>query len=122
MTINKVMVVGGGGQMGNGIGQVAAVAGLEVTLVDLSRDDLQRVLGRIEKSLERLVRKGELCDSDAQAARDRITVSTDLEGTAAGTDHAIESIVQDLDLKQEIFRDRKSTRLNSSHVAISYSV
>ena len=41
MSIERV-AVGGGGQMGNGIGQVAAVAGLDVTLVDVSQADLDR--------------------------------------------------------------------------------
>ncbi|MFB8387506.1 3-hydroxyacyl-CoA dehydrogenase family protein [Microbacterium sp. NPDC055910] len=104
MTINKVMVVGGGGQMGNGIGQVAAVAGLEVTLVDIREEDLARGLRRIDRSLERMVRKGELTDVDAQAARSRISTSTDLEAVARDTDHAVESIVEDIDAKQEVFR------------------
>jgi 3-hydroxybutyryl-CoA dehydrogenase len=104
MTINKVMVVGGGGQMGNGIGQVAAVAGFEVTLVDISAADLGRGLGRIDQSLERMVRKGQLSDADAKAARDRVSTSTDLEATGTETDHAIESIVEDIEAKQEVFR------------------
>lgn len=104
MTINKVMVVGGGGQMGNGIGQVAAVAGLEVTLVDMSQDDLDRGLRRIERSLERMVRKGEVTDEQAQSSLGRISTSTDLEATARETDHAIESIVEDIDAKQDVFR------------------
>ncbi|WP_205304935.1 3-hydroxyacyl-CoA dehydrogenase family protein [Nocardioides sp. 616] len=104
MTINKVMVVGGGGQMGNGIGQVAAVAGLDVTLVDISQEDLDRGLRRIDKSLERMVRKGELTDAEAKAARERIGTSTDLEATGAETDHAIESIIEDVELKQDVFR------------------
>jgi len=102
--IEKVMVVGGGGQMGNGIAQVAAVAGLDVTLVDLDQADLDRGIGRIERSLERLVRKGELSDVQAKEARERISTSTDLEGTARTTDHAIESIVEDVDVKRDVFR------------------
>ncbi|WP_211225729.1 3-hydroxyacyl-CoA dehydrogenase family protein [Nocardioides alkalitolerans] len=103
-SIDKVMVVGGGGQMGNGIAQVAAVAGLEVTLVDLDQGDLDRGIGRIERSLERLVRKEQLSDTEAKEARERITTSTDLEGTARDTDHAIESIVEDVDVKRDVFR------------------
>lgn len=104
MAIDSVMVVGGGGQMGNGIAQVAAVAGLEVTLVEVAQPDLDRGLGRIDKSLERLVRKGTVSDADAAAARARIHTSTDLEATGAATDHAIESIVEDVDAKREVFR------------------
>jgi 3-hydroxybutyryl-CoA dehydrogenase len=102
--INAVMVVGGGGQMGNGIGQVAAAAGLNVTLVDVAQPDLDRGIARIEKSLERMVRKGTISDRDAAATRARITSSTDLEATARGTDHAIESVVEDVDIKREVFR------------------
>lgn len=49
------MVVGGGGQMGNGIAQVAATAGFEVTL-NLDAAALDRGVGRIERSLGRLVK------------------------------------------------------------------
>ncbi|TYL54977.1 3-hydroxyacyl-CoA dehydrogenase family protein [Nocardioides sp. BGMRC 2183] len=124
--INKVMVVGGGGQMGNGIAQVAATAGLEVTLVDLAQDDLDRGVRRIEKSLERMVRAGKLGDADAKEARDRITTSTDLESTARETDHAIETIVEDVDIKREVFRRMDSVARpevilasNTSQFAIS---
>ncbi|HTW17467.1 MAG TPA: 3-hydroxyacyl-CoA dehydrogenase family protein [Nocardioides sp.] len=102
--INKVMVVGGGGQMGNGIAQVAAVAGLEVTLVDVAQGDLDRGIARIERSLERMVRKSTLGDVEAKEARERITTSTDLEATGRETDHAIESIVEDVDVKRDVFR------------------
>lgn len=101
--LRNVMVVGGGGQMGNGIGQVAAVAGLEVTLVDMSAADLDRGIARIERSLERMVRKTQLSDDAAQAARARISTSTDLEATARETDHAIESVVEDVDIKRAVF-------------------
>jgi 3-hydroxybutyryl-CoA dehydrogenase len=104
MTINRVMVVGGGGQMGSGIAQVAAVAGLDVTLVDLKKEDVDRGLRRIDRSLERFVNKGELADEEAEAARCRISVSTDLEGTGAQTDHAVESVIEDIEAKREVFR------------------
>src|SRR5688500_18793839 len=94
--INKVMVVGGGGQMGNGIGQVAATAGLHVTLVDLSQSELDRGLKRIERSLERMVRSGSITDAEAEASRERVSTSTDLEATARETDHAVETVVEDI--------------------------
>ncbi len=42
MEVKKIVVAGGGGQMGNGIGQVAAVSGFDVTLVDVSQAALDR--------------------------------------------------------------------------------
>ena len=54
---DRICVVGAG-QMGSGIAQVAAVAGYDVTLVDVSRDQLDRARGGIERSLAKLVEKG----------------------------------------------------------------
>lgn len=104
MEITKIMVVGGGGQMGNGIAQVAATAGFDVTLVDLDEAALERGVGRIERSLGRMVRADRISADDAAATRARIATSTDLDATASGTDHAIESVVEDVDVKRDVFR------------------
>jgi 3-hydroxybutyryl-CoA dehydrogenase len=103
MDVTKIVVVGGGGQMGNGIGQVAAASGFDVTLVDVSQAALDRGIGRIEKSLARLVKAGKLSEDDAAATRGRIAVSTDLDAAGAQADHVIESIVEDIDAKRELF-------------------
>ncbi|OJY43969.1 MAG: 3-hydroxybutyryl-CoA dehydrogenase [Pseudonocardia sp. 73-21] len=102
--MTRVMVVGGGGQMGNGIAQVAATAGFDVTLVDLDDAALERGLGRIERSLGRLVKADRMTADDAAAVRARIDASTDMDAVAAQTDHAIESIVEDVDVKRAVFR------------------
>ena len=104
MDVKKIVVVGGGGQMGNGIGQVAAASGFEVTLVDVSQAALGRGLGRIEKSLGRLVKAGKLSEDEAAAARGRIEVSTDLDTAGTQADHVIESIIEDIDAKRDVFR------------------
>src|ERR1044072_1829840 len=64
-TVNKLGVVGAG-QMGQGIAQVAAQAGLDVVFVDAAPDFAQAGIGKIKKTLDRLVEKSKL---DA-AARD----------------------------------------------------
>ena len=56
MKISKVGVVGGG-TMGNGIAQVCATSGLSVMMLDIDQESLDRGLGAISSSLERLVRK-----------------------------------------------------------------
>lgn len=104
MDVKKIVVVGGGGQMGNGIGQVAAASGFDVTLVDVSDTALDRGLGRIEKSLARLVKAGKLSEDEAAATRGRIAVSTDLDAAGAQADHVIESIIEDIDAKRDAFR------------------
>jgi 3-hydroxybutyryl-CoA dehydrogenase len=126
MQINRIMVVGGGGQMGNGIAQVAATAGFDVTVVDVDEAALERGLGRIDASLARLVRADRLGADESAAVRGRITASTDLDAVAARTDHAIESIVEDVDAKRALFarldevcREEVILATNTSQYAIS---
>jgi 3-hydroxybutyryl-CoA dehydrogenase len=126
MDVKKIVVVGGGGQMGNGIGQVAAASGFDVTLVDVSQAALGRGLGRIEKSLGRLVKAGKLSEDEAAATRGRIAVSTDLDTAGAQADHVIESIIEDIDAKRDVFRrldevcrDEVVLASNTSQFAIS---
>lgn len=126
MDVKKIVVVGGGGQMGNGIGQVAAASGFDVTLVDVSEAALGRGLGRIEKSLGRLVKAGKLSADEAAATRGRIAVSTDLDAAGAQADHVVESIIEDIDAKRDLFRrldevcrDEVVLASNTSQFAIS---
>ena len=89
----RVCVVGAG-QMGSGIAQVAAVAGYDVTLVDVSRDQLDRARSSIERSLAKLVEKGSVESGAAEAALARITpagqpVEADLAIAAATEDVAL---------------------------------
>jgi 3-hydroxybutyryl-CoA dehydrogenase len=101
MTIERIVVVGSG-VMGNGIAQVAAAAGLEVTLVDVDEAALERALGRIDRSLERFVRSQRLTEDEAAATRGRIATSTDLGSAAERADHAIETVVEDRAVKAQV--------------------
>jgi 3-hydroxybutyryl-CoA dehydrogenase len=101
MAIANVVVVGGG-IMGNGIAQVVAQAGLEVTLVDISEAALEKARARIERSLGRSVKAERLTQADADATLARLGTSTDLAAAAATADHAIETVVEDLDIKRGV--------------------
>ena len=91
----------GAGTMGNGIAQVAAQAGYEVTLVDVVPAALERARGAIQKSLDRLVEKGKL-DAEASAgALSRLTCSTEL-AALSGAGLAIEAVVEKLEVKTKI--------------------
>lgn len=98
-------VVVGGGIMGNGIAQVVATAGLDVTLVDIDAGALEQAKGRIGKSLARVVKREKLTQEEADAVLARITTSTDLAAAAAGADHAIETVVEDLGVKRKVLAD-----------------
>ena len=108
MAIEKVVVIGGG-TMGNGIAQVVAGAGLEVTIVDVDDAALDRARTRIDRSLERFVKSERLSAEDADGVRARISTSTDLDAAAAEADHAIETVIEDLDVKRDVL-----TRLDAA--------
>src|SRR5690606_40133554 len=86
--------------MGHGIAQVAALAGYQVTMRDVSRGALDGGRAQIDWSLDNLVRKGRLEEAAAAAARERLSVTTDLGEAVAAADLVIEAVPEDLDLKR----------------------
>jgi 3-hydroxybutyryl-CoA dehydrogenase len=99
--VTETVCVVGAGQMGSGIAQVAAVAGYDVTLVDVAPEQLKRARSGIEGSLAKLVEKGRVEAGDAEAALGRIATA----GEPGPADLAIEAATEDVDLKLRIFRD-----------------
>jgi 3-hydroxybutyryl-CoA dehydrogenase len=97
---DRVLVVGAG-QMGAGIAQVAASAGMRVTLVDVGEEQLERGRSGIAASLAKLAAKGQ-CD-DPEAVLARIATSTDM-AAAADAELAIEAASEDVELKLALFR------------------
>ena len=98
--IQRVLVVGSG-QMGAGIAQVAASAGMRVTLVDVGSEQLERGRAGIAASLEKLAAKGQVADPEAVLAR--ISTSTEL-ADASDAELAIEAASEDVELKLALFR------------------
>lgn len=101
--MTKRIAVIGAGLMGSGIAQVAAQAGYEVVLRDVTEAALERGLGGIAASYERFTAKGRLAQADAEAALGRITTTTDLEA-AGEADLVVEAVFEKLEVKQEVFR------------------
>ena len=104
----NVMVLGGG-TMGAGIAQVAAAAGHRVSLVDKSNDILTRSRGGIEKSLTRIASKK--LENPDEAAKwktdvlDRITITDDLTKACSDTDLVVEAIIEDIGIKQTVWKE-----------------
>jgi 3-hydroxybutyryl-CoA dehydrogenase len=94
----------GAGTMGNGIAQVCAAAGHKVTMADISDAAVAHGLSVVASSLERLVNKQKMTDSDRQAALARITTVTD-NGKLSGCDLVIEAATEREDLKVRILKD-----------------
>jgi 3-hydroxybutyryl-CoA dehydrogenase len=99
--IGTVGVVGAG-QMGSGIVQVAAAAGLAVVMQDVSEAALDRGMSTIGKSLDRLVKKGTVSQADAEATLKRIRRSVDVAALSEA-DVIIEAATENVELKFKIF-------------------
>ena len=103
MSISKMAVLGAG-QMGNGITQVAVCAGIEVVMIDIKQEFVDRGIATIEKSLAKLVSKERMSQEDADSARAKISTSTD-RSVCSDVDLVVEAVPEILDLKISIFSE-----------------
>ena len=103
VTVRKVGVIGSG-QMGNGIAHVAALAGLDVVLSDISADRLKSAMATINGNLSRQVAKQHITEEARKAALGRIASAESLEGLA-DCDLVIETAVEKEEVKRKIFHD-----------------
>jgi len=99
MSIDRVFVIGAG-LMGHGIAQVSAAAGKQVTLSDRTAELAHKGRDRIAGNLARLVEKGKLDQSQAEAILGRVATAVGPDG-AAGHDLVIEAVFEDEALKRE---------------------
>ena len=102
MPIGRMAVIGAG-QMGSGIAQVAAQAGLEVTLADASPELARRAHERLGATLAKLVEKGKLPGAERDRILGRIRPVDRLEDCGPA-DLAIEAVTEDMAVKLDLFR------------------
>jgi 3-hydroxybutyryl-CoA dehydrogenase len=102
MTISKIMVIGAG-QMGGGIAQVAAEAGLQVVLNDIDAAFIDKRLAFIGGLLDKNVAKGRISADEKSAILARLIPSTDLND-AAEVDFVVEAASENMAIKEKIFR------------------
>ncbi len=100
MSFKKIGVVGGG-QMGAGIAQVAAVSGYEVVLRDVTQEFLDRARQGIGQSLGKFVEKGKLTGEEREAALGRLSFSMEV-ASCFDADLVIEAVPEQLELKSEL--------------------
>ena len=100
---DKIAVIGAG-QMGAGIAQVAAAAGCEVSLLDVSLENAQAAKDKMTKSLERLVQK-EKITSDSKTNLLALIEPSDDMSIVSQTSFAIEAATENQDLKLKIFQE-----------------
>ncbi len=102
MAIKNVFVIGAG-TMGNGIAQVSAQAGYNVTMSDIKDEFISKGMDDIEKSLDRMVKKETLKEEEKAEIMSRIKTTLDM-GNAKDADLIIEAAPEVLDLKKNIFK------------------
>ncbi len=102
--IQRTAVIGSGA-MGAGLVQILAQAGRHVYLVGRSDASMLRCLQRVRDGLEVQVRNGLLAEGEQGPILGRIETTTSLERAAAEVQFALEAVVEDLAVKQQIFAD-----------------
>ena len=100
---DRIAVIGAG-QMGNGIAHVCAVAGHDVTMIDVSQGALDKAKATIDKNLDRQVKKGALDEAAKAAALGRIATATSMDAIANAA-FVIEAATENVELKHKIFAD-----------------
>jgi 3-hydroxybutyryl-CoA dehydrogenase len=127
MKLEDIRVVGvvGAGQMGRGIAQVAAAAGIEARLCDASQALADQGKATVGRQLDRQIEKGRLTATERDALLARVTP---VDGIAAlgGADVVIEAVPESVELKlsvfravDEILRDRAVLATNTSSISVT---
>ncbi|MDH4266109.1 MAG: 3-hydroxybutyryl-CoA dehydrogenase [Deltaproteobacteria bacterium] len=101
----KKICVLGAGLMGSGIAQVAAEAGYEVTMRDIEDRFVQGGLKTIRKNYERAIAKGKMTQEQVEGILSRIKGMVDLAVAVKSADVVIEAIVENMDLKKQVYKE-----------------
>jgi 3-hydroxybutyryl-CoA dehydrogenase len=116
----KKLLVAGAGQMGAGIVQVSALAGLDVVMVDVADEFIQRGMAGIEKGLGRLVDRGRIEAAARDAALAHITTSTDI-AAGADADLFIEAAPEIMSVKEDLLTRAAATLRSDAIIATNTS-
>ena len=100
----KNIAVIGAGTMGNGIAHVFAQSGYQVTLIDLSKEALEKALRTITKNLDRQLAKEKISAEDKAQTLDRISLNTEINSGVKGAELIVEAATENTELKLKIFK------------------
>jgi 3-hydroxybutyryl-CoA dehydrogenase len=104
MEIKKIAVLGAG-VMGHGIAQVCAQSGYQVNLRDIKDEFVQAGISKIRKFMSGSVERQRMTQAEADAILGRIRSLTDLKEAVKDVDLVIEAIVEDINIKKEIYKE-----------------
>lgn len=102
MEIKKVCILGAG-LMGNGIAQVCAQAGFDVSMRDIEQRFIDGGMNTIRKNLSRDVEKGRKTPEEMDATLSRIKSTLDLKEAAENADVVVEVIIEEMDVKKQVY-------------------
>ncbi len=104
-----VLAVLGAGTMGHGIAQIAAIAGYDVRLTDVSDEALESAMGRVKAQLDKGVELGKVEPDVRDAALGRLRATSDAAEAMAGAEIVVEAVPEVMELKQEILAGAAET-------------
>jgi 3-hydroxybutyryl-CoA dehydrogenase len=99
----KRLGIVGSGIMGSGIAEVAAKAGIEVILRSRQQETADAMVAGLGKSLDKQVERGKLDQGERDQVLSRVTATHDLHALA-DCDLVLESVVEDLEVKKQLFK------------------
>ncbi len=102
--IQRITVLGSG-IMGHGIAQISAMAGFDVILRDIDNKFLDSAMSKIKWSLEKLVEKHKITQSDCESIYNKIHPRVNLKEALIGADLVIEAVPEDLRLKKQVYQE-----------------
>ena len=100
----KNVAVIGAGTMGNGIAHVFAQTGFQVSLIDVSQDQLNKALNSITKNFDRQIAKGSIGADVKESALANITTHTSLAAGVKDAELVVEAATENIELKLSIFK------------------
>ena len=100
----KNIAVIGAGTMGNGIAHLFAQHGFNVTLIDISKEQLDKAVSNISNNLDRQLSKGSITEEQKKQALARIQIQTDLSAGIKNAELVIEAASENSELKMKIFK------------------
>lgn len=121
LTLAEIKHVGivGAGTMGQGIGQIAAMAGYKTTLYDLDESALKKAKSIIEKNLDKGIEKGKVSERQKNEALSNLNFTSTI--TDLKCDFVIEAIVEKLEVKQKVFAQLEEINSEKSILASNTS-
>jgi len=104
MEIKKICVLGAG-LMGNGIAQVCAQAGYEVSLRDIEQRFIDGGMNTIKTNLARSVKKDKMTQGEMDVVMGRIKPTLDLTEAASDVDLVVEVVIEVMDIKKKVYQE-----------------